>query len=159
MRQLFPVKKTVGTVGIRIRSIIQTHQLLNFWLQILYTVKLSLATALCGNPVFTSSPNIMDAIELFWSQLVHFQQRLKIISREWNYSLCIKWQFYLESEINISNYCCIFWFYLNLGRGKYASMFSRELYLDLKKPSIPNFCTFFFFSFIISLLFLRRFRR
>ena len=157
MKQLLPVKKKpVGTVGIRIRSRVQTHQLLDFRLQILDTVKLSLAAALRSNPVFTSSPNIMDAIELFWGQLVHFQQRLKIISREWNYSLCIKWQFYLESEINISNYCCIFWFYLNLGRGKICIYVFQGTLFRLKKTLYYQFLYILFYFFIISVLFFER---
>lgn len=78
-----------------------THQFLYFTFKVLNAVKLSLTTALCSNSIFTSPSNIMDTIQFFRCQFVHFQEWLKVISWKWNYLLRVQWQLYLESRYSV----------------------------------------------------------
>lgn len=91
------------------------YQLFNFRLQVLYAVEFPLAAALGGNPVLTPPPDVMDTVQLFWSQLVHPQQGLEVIPREGNDPLCVKWQLYLERETSTSHHCCALLSHSTLG--------------------------------------------
>lgn len=118
------------------------HQLLDLRLQVLYAVQLPLAAALGSDPVLAPSPNVMDAVQLFRRQLVHLQQGLEVVSREGDYSLCVKRQFHLECEMNISRRCYVSQLHLDLGRERHVFVSQRPS-LGLRKQvvSIPNFYT------------------
>lgn len=71
------------------------YQLLDFRLQVLYAVELPLAAALGGDPVLAPPPDVVDAVQLLWGQLVHPQQGLEVIPGEGDDALGVEGKFYL----------------------------------------------------------------